>query len=405
ASASAGSGPFHTERVGDHDPLAALTDINVSFNGNNGGAQSYYYSGTYSEAIEGQYPHRVKYNFYDSGGWDGIRMAYIFLENVDEVPDMDPQTKQRLKAEARMIIAVHYTQLFRNYGGMIWVDHAYSPNEDFQLPRLTAEATLDSIVTVIDRAIPHLPFALDTPSTHAGRFTQAGAMGLKCKVLLFGASPLFNSEQPYMQGEAAQQRLVWYGGYDPELWQQTVDACGALIDKVEQTGAYWLADTGNPREDFRHSYLDRDSPGILISTRKMYKGDGGANGLPNSIINEGVGCTTDNYVKMFPMADGTPINAPGSGYDPAHPYENRDPRLYETVLVNGSPFQGRTAELYIGGREHETKLARKTRTGYRTFKYALDLVSAANKPVQYGYVRLAEVYLSYAEALNEVHGS
>lgn len=126
--------------------------------------------------------------------------------------------------------------------------------------------------------------------------------------------------------------------------------------------------------------------------------------MPNSIINEGVGCTTDNFVKMFPMADGTPIDQAGSGYDPAHPYQNRDPRLYETVLVNGVPYQDRTAELYIGGRERETKYFRKTRTGYREYKFALDLISAENHPLQWPYLRLSEIYLSYAEALNEVNG-
>jgi hypothetical protein len=101
---------------------------------------------------------------------------------------------------------------------MIWVNHAYGPNDNFNLKRLTAMATLDSIVTMIDSAAPHLPFTLNDPSTQAGRFTQAGAMGLKCRVLLFGASPLFNSDQPYMPGEASDQKLVWMGGYHKSLW-------------------------------------------------------------------------------------------------------------------------------------------------------------------------------------------
>lgn len=392
------AGPYDTDAM-HGDPLAVITDLGQSYKLNGGG--NIYYDNRYNSSTQDGFEARhTKYNFHNSGAWEGIRGAYTFINNVDKVPDMDEVTKRHRKAEARMIIALHYTQLFRHFGGMVWVDHAYDPNEDFQSPRLTARATLDSTVAMIDQAIPDLPFALDNPSTEAGRFTQAGAMGLKCRVLLFGASPLFNSSQPYMQGEAADENLVWYGGEDPSLWQDAADACGALIDKVEQAGGYHLADTGQPRKDFQHAYYDRDSPELLISTRKRYK----AGGMPGGMINSGAMCATDNYVEMFPMADGTPIDDPNSGYDPQNPYQNRDPRLYESVLTNGDAFQNRSAELWLGGRERKNKTTPAVRTGYRGRKFVLDIRDARNNPVQWPYLRLAEIYLSYAEALNQVNG-
>lgn len=378
------------------DALASITDINHVLTGGSA-APSRYYNGNLSATSIRRWG---IYNYYHSDVWSGIRGSYIFIENVDEVPDMSSETKARLKAEARMIIALHYTQLFRYYGGVPWMGHAFSPNEDLKRPRLTARATVDSTVALINKAIPDLPFALEQPSTEAGRFTQAGAMGLKARLLLFAASPLFNSDQPYMEGEASQKKMTWYGSYDPSLWQDAADAAKALIDKVEQTGAYHLADTGNPREDFKHAYFDRTSPEILISTREGYQDAV----FQEHYIGSGRVTTTHNYVQMFPMASGKPIDDPTSNYDPQNPYENRDPRLYETVLVNGDKYQGRTAELWIGGRERLTREANATGTGYRARKFLMDLVSTAGVPKQFPYLRLPEIYLSYAEALNEVNG-
>ncbi|GAE20830.1 hypothetical protein JCM10003_209 [Bacteroides pyogenes JCM 10003] len=49
----------------------------------------------------------------------GIRRAYVYLENVDRVPDMTAEEKAVGKAEAKVLIAYHYTQMLRYYGGML----------------------------------------------------------------------------------------------------------------------------------------------------------------------------------------------------------------------------------------------------------------------------------------------
>lgn len=392
------AGPYDTNEL-YRAPLASLTDMNQSMS-NSSGANTYYYTGSYSSTFADNQATYMKFNYYNSGAWKGIRQAYIFINNVDKVPNMDDATKKRLKAEARMIIAIQYTELFRNYGGVPWLTHAISPNEELDIKRATAKATLDSTLKMINKAIPDLPFSLDNPSTESGRLTQAGAMGLKVRLLLFAASPLFNSSQPYMQGKAADKKLVWFGGKDPQLWQRTADAAKKLIDKINQTGAYHLADTGNPKQDFKHAYFDRDSPEILISTRKRYK----AYFFPPNARDRGVFLPTDNYVKMFPMASGKRISDPTSSYDPQHPYDNRDPRLYETVLLTGEPYQGRTAEMWIGGRERKNKNGKIAGTGYQARKFLLDISTSRNSPVQFPYLRLPEIYYSYAEALNHING-
>ncbi|MEX0721523.1 MAG: RagB/SusD family nutrient uptake outer membrane protein [Balneolaceae bacterium] len=392
-------GAYDKSHLGN-DLLESATDMNRTF-GTGGGTFIYYNPPgvPYSS-------NNTKYNYNNSGAWSGMRQAYIFLRNVDRVPDMSESMKAQRKGEARMLIAVHYTEMFRHFGGLPWVDRPYGPNDDFELPRQTARQTLENIVDVIDDAIEELPFVLDNPETESGRFTKASAMGLKCRLLLFGASPLFNNSEPYMQGEASSMNLVWYGGEEHGLWQRAANACKELIDEAEATGDYHLLETGNPRQDFQDAYYQRDSPEILISTRVEYRSPSNTaiGHYYRHIIAQGGGATTDNYVQMFPMADGTPIDEPGSGYDSENPYDNRDPRLYETVLVNGDEYQGRSAELYIGGRERPTIDHVSTASGYRMRKFVLDGESALSTIVHYPYLRLPEIYLSYAEAINEANG-
>ena len=70
----------------------------------------------------------------------------------------------------------------------------------YELPRATVEETVNYMINLLDEAAatPQLPWDLGTDDTNwQGRFTKAAAMGLKCKILLFAASPLFNHNVPY----------------------------------------------------------------------------------------------------------------------------------------------------------------------------------------------------------------
>jgi len=274
---------------------------------------------------------------------------------------------------------------------------------------MTARATVDSIVALIDEAIPDLPWEVDDPSNWDGRFTVAGAMGLKARLLLFAASPLFNDDAPYLDGAASAQNMTWYGGYDATLWNDAMQASEDLLDMVETMGGYGLVNTGNPRQDFQDAYYKRGNAEILISTRVRYQSPGWWNQqyyFYQSAGNYGTACPTKEYIDMFGMADGTPIGETGSGWDASDPWANRDVRLYETALVNGDVYQGRTAELWIGGRERQNANFKGTASGFGLRKFLLERnnASAIGSVVHWPYLRLAEIYLSYAEAANEVNG-
>ncbi len=400
------------------DNLACITDIAHSHM-TWGGCARFYYTGQYSAVTENNNGWDgalgTKYNLYVSRGWSGIRKAHIFMENIDKVPDATEEYKKQLIAEAKMVIAVHYSEMFRHYGGMPWVNKAYTVEDDTELPRSTARQTLDSIVNLCDEALADLPWEISDPNWD-GRFTKAASLGLKARILLFGASPLFNDDVPFHEGQAADEKLVWYGAKDHSLWQDAADVAVELINQAESSGAYALYDRSagsgvdKYREDFRRAYYDRGNGEILISTRVIFKAPSslwtnpkmyfGLNSTP-----WGTGGPTNTYAEMFGMANGLAITDPNSGYNPSFPerYQNRDPRLYETMVVQGDMYKNAPADLTNAAIMGHANAAK---TGYAMRKFWLDRDKATSlgSIVQYPFLRLAEIYLTAAEALNEANG-
>ncbi len=357
-----------------------------------------------------------------------MRNCYAFLDHVYKVPDMTEEYRRQLKAEARVIIAYNMTELFRNYGGVPWIGKVYAPDDDFTNPRLTVEATVDSIVGLIDKAIPDLPWQLGEAeiSNWAGRFTQAGAMALKTRLLLFAASPLFNSAQPYLDEEAATNLYTWYGDYQQSRWQRASDAAKELIDKIESQGGYALEmpateDVWGYREAYKTAYFSRRSSEVLISVRDGYESQGRwGGGMYDSNLNYGGGTCTNEFMRMFPMADGTPITDPASGWDEsvdplgsegsgAARKFNRDPRLYETMQCLNDDWGGETVENWKnnqgGWAKHVKGPRRSNGSGSTVIRKFIPGFAGSFYPIKehhFPYIRLPEIYLSYAEAQNEI---
>lgn len=409
--------------------LEGLTDLNYD-NVGYSGVMKVYYSGNYNASVEDSpratyMATKIRFNDNESGMWKAIRHAWLFVENVDRVPDMDAVEKERLKAEAKMIVAVYYAHMLRHYGGLPIVDHAIDP-EDTNLPgRSTLQNTVDYIVGLLDDAIncPEFPWRVseEEMGNWDGRMCKAGAMALKARVLLFVASPLFNSDAPYCQGEASSQLMTWFGGYSKERWKLAIDACEAFFTALNANGYYKLVEAGENgtngvREAFTSGYFDRGTTETLISVRRNIYAQKNNSVLSNSVRWGGY-CPTLEYFNMFQMADGTdfdwenPVHA-------ANPFIGRDPRLYETFILDDDDFNGRKAGLceeYAGDKEnypkgqdwaagtmHELSLG----TGLACRKWGLDRNSAwSNRPIQWPFLRLPEIYLSYAEALNEYNGA
>jgi hypothetical protein len=113
------------------------------------------------------------------------------------------------------------------------------------------------------------------------------------------------------------------------------------------------------------------------------------------------------------MANGLPIDDPNSGYDPNDPWTGREPRFYADIVYDGVNFSNikaseKYAELYNGGR-HRNGINPPSVTGYYQKRYSgmgpTFTVSLAGGLQAYApYLRLADVYLMYAEAVNFATG-
>ena len=387
-----------------------------------------FYPGTYIPGNAG------KFNYCGENVWKAVRAAYIFLENVDKTPDMSDAEKKRLKAEAKCIIASRYFDMFRHYGGLPIAKQSYNGTEGaYELPRATVEETVNFMVGLLDEAAPDLPWVLDESdrSNWDGRFTRAAAMGLKCKILVFASSPLFNSATPYCttgDQKANEKHQTWYGGYKPELWTQCLKACKDFFDAVQQNGYYHLvqADGNTPgqyRAAFREAYSARGTTEMLISTRYKYQTyKGNWEDWNSKFVSEwnafGGYTPTEDYMEMFPWKDGRPFNFEQEEKDNNldNMFEDkdgnltRDPRLYETMIVNNmrhslndnGNMSGRCEELWVNGREcgngPQTESGQYA-TGFANNKFYMNKDDAKGRVNCWPYLRLSEMYLIYAEAL------
>lgn len=378
--------------------LESITDLADS--PKSGGIVDYF--GTTNSATGGSnLAYRLDDDNSGRGPCSGIRRAYLFIENVDRVPDMTQEEKDIRKAEAKLIIAYHNSNMLRYYGGMPWISNSYEPQDNFTTERLTVEEYVNKIVALIDEAAAVLPWSVDAADD--GRMTKAAAMALKVRVLLFASSPLFNDDQPYTAGEAAEKKYVWYGNKDQSRWQRALDAGLDFMQEKEKNGQYDLVQTGNPRADFQAGHFNRNNGEILMSSR--WHTTYNASLMEFKQISYGVAVSTLNLVDMFPMSDGTdfdwnnPEHAANPFFKDGKPV--RDPRLYETCIVNGDTYAGRKAECYVGGREYNKYVMIKY-TGFSIRKFYQDLTTNIGKFCEWPLLRLPEIYLSIAEALNEV---
>jgi hypothetical protein len=403
-----------------------------------------YYSGTATSGDTGNF---TLFDYRGAGVWEAVRWCYLLLENIDGVPDLSAAEKERMKAEAKAVMASRYFDMFRFYGGIPIVKASFSgADATYEAPRGTVEEMVDFIVGLLDEAAAVLPWQVSNPAVESGRWTKAGAMALKTSVLLFAASPLFNSDAPYAPGEAADARNVWWGGYKPELWQQTLTACEDFFRELAANGQYMLEPaTGTRPEDyrlaFRKAYFRLDSREVLHSTRVgttiprnssnytwWWVQDTKSLDDPAS-DNRDTGRGTDatqEYVEIFPWADGTPFDWDKAVTDgtldemfierSANPSATgvvltRDPRLYETVIVNGLPrfmdwstgnMSGDLYETFLNGTDARTspqqQFGKRFGTGYTLHKYWLGS-DGLDQDAHWSYIRLAEVILNYAEAL------
>lgn len=409
--------------------VEGLTDLNQDYLGYSG-VNNVYYVGNYNASVEDSprvkfMATKCRFNDNEVHYWLAIRNAWLTVANIDRVPDMEEAEKNRLKAEAKTLVALYYIHMLRHFGALPIIDHALAANEANLPARATLQETVDFIVRILDEAIacPDFPWSVGEEDMAAwdGRMCKAGAMGLKARLLLFVASPLFNADQPYYPGEASDKLMTWFGNYDKERWGKAVKACEEFFSALSSNGFYRLvqkedASPSEYRYAFRKAYFDRGTTETLVSVRRSNYRTANAQPYTNQAMRWGSFNPTKEYFDMFQTADGEDFD----WNNPEHaknPFINRDPRLNETFILDGDIYQGRTAAItqeypadkvnYPKGRDWNNGQTpiKSLKCGMACRKWGLDRAGEYNGHViQWPHLRIAELYLTYAEALNEYNG-
>lgn len=321
-----------------------------------------------------------------------IREVNYALANIADI-EMSQDRKDRLAAELKFIRAFRYHDLIRNYGRVVLMgDRVYELGEDFTdaaiFERESIEACINYVTQELDEAAEGLPLNNDA-GWQNGRATKGAALALKSRLLLYAASPLYTG-----------------GANDAAKWEKAADAAQDVID----LGIYNLYQGG-----YGELFVTSDNVSEVIFARyynlnARHTALEIANG-PNGYGGWGGNVPLQNLVDGYAMNDGAPFD----WNNPVHaaaPYENRDPRFYETILFNGASYRGRGVETFIpGGLDSKDGPDNwnTTKTGYYLRKFINEALPIQNPWEVAGtqnwiYFRYAEILLNYAEARNEAVG-
>lgn len=337
--------------------------------------------------------------------WDryfaGIAKCCTLLENSNhvnlDISRLDPAKRveyennlkdiRMWRAEAHFLRAYFNFELLKRYGPIPIIKSTLDINKDYSdTPRPTMKEVVEFIANDCDMAADSLELTPWRNMNDAfGRATKGAALALKSRLLLYAASPLYVDFGDIDEANKPS---------DATLWKAAADAAKAVIDLNQ----YELA----PAYDdlFKNDFQNKE---YIFVRRYPSNSDFEKSNFPVSYGGKGGTYPSQNLIDDYEMLDGTafdwsdPVKA-------AHPFENRDERLLATVLMNGVLFKGKRIATYPGGADAMPN-PNATKTGYYLRKFLNENVNIQTGGGSDGHVvplfRLAEIYLNYAEALNE----
>jgi len=353
--------------------------------------------------------------------WESIRIANMSLEKLETDILINATASQRnwLKGQALFYRGFLHYEFSRAFGSIPYIDKVYSAEEDQDLKRFwsyekdgrtysNTQAVMERAVEDFEAAAELLPSVWPSPNINWGRPTQQAALGFKAKALQYSASPLFNEEST---GNAV---------YDNELLMRSAAACQETIDVMrsivgrQPAGMPQNNEHGlTPWESFRQVFatFDGTQPGtdevlyskntaifgpdnVRHSTARNYSYQPiqGQNGAQGSQV----------YVDKFEMIDGERY-LPEYDSDDDKRWVNRDKRFKFTFYVHGDRVDDMTVNqagtALVAGQGLNTNVIRK---------FDVDGVTRNNAgQASYvtPYLRMADIYLTYAEAVFESTGS
>ncbi|MBY5956930.1 RagB/SusD family nutrient uptake outer membrane protein [Membranicola marinus] len=399
-------------------------------------------------------------NYWDGGSggenlWQGIRDCNIFIENIHDVNDMESFEKNRWAAEAKFLKAYYHFYLMRLYGPIPIVREnlpiSASP-EEVAVYREPVDDVVEYIVALIDEALEDLPITITNEVSELGRITKPIAMSIKAKILVTAASPMFNGNQNYQSLKDGRDIVLINQAYSADKWQRALLACEEAISVSHQAGHKLYR-----KENISLDISDSTKQVLLVSqivTDKWNEEIIWASARYNSLNVEkltippltqdhrlfsggGTWAPTMKMAEMFYSENGVPI-----GEDSEYDYEDRysltsvsdslryylqpgkqtavlhthrEPRFYGALAVDGGWFYGLgrlndkqqwPVNAKSGEQSGRQGIERFTPTSFYLKKlYNYRSTYSGESYINFRWsipiMRLADLYLLYAEALNE----
>ena len=363
-----------------------------------------------------------------------IRVANRCIENIDMVQNAKQIDKDDLIGQAYFVRAFAHFTLCRIFGGMPYLDKVLEADDEWDMTRLSAWETYTRCAEDLDRAYDYLLAAgkvrRDAGPGSEGHLTSSdmaypngvAAKALKARCLLYAASELNN-----LHGQSD--------------WEDAAEACGEAIRIAEEYGYDLVPGSEWSSNFWGAAYTNEHIWAWNYGSGSYYQTDvwSAVFAYPQANFSKSSGeCPTQNCVDLFETVWGDPLETEAERqeaiaqghYDEQDPYSNRDPRLDLTVVHDGSvvsmcptginihydPSTGTYPMTVINSQSRQFGIAwgsmDSKSTGYSNTGYYI------NKWWNGGYgsgtasrtehtdplIRMAELYLNYAEAVNEVSG-
>jgi hypothetical protein len=170
--------------------------------------------------------------------YKAMRDASIFLDHINDVPDMNAVEKADWAAQVKVLKAYYTFLLLRQYGPIVLIEDSpgsSAPSEEFYLPRRKIDDCFDFIIRLMDEAIPDLKLRAST--IDLGQIDRVAAAALKARVLLYRASPFYNGNSEYFFDFLDHDGQPFFPQeYKKEKWKDALDAINEAIKLAEDNG-------------------------------------------------------------------------------------------------------------------------------------------------------------------------
>jgi len=358
--------------------------------------------------------------------WYGIRKANIGLANLDKLTDATDEEKNLVKGQLYFFRGWFHYALMEYWGGLPYISTVLPSDQVIKLKRLSYQTLADSVALDFKRASELLPVDWDetlvgknTLGNNNLRINKIMALAYMGKNYLWAGSPLMNYSSTGNKS------------YNVEYCKKASEAFAEAIQITESTGRYQLANFANYTDLFYTYNSNNKVPGLkesifmenMAGVAGRWRWNQVNDYRPMCINPSGIKVyPTANYVDNYGMANGLPIvdpekKDPESGYDPEYPWKNRDPRFYNDIIFDAvqctkvvKPDSIQYASLYTGGWYRRDNATKNVFTGYMNKKFTSQYMNdwdgyKDNNALCLSLMRLADVYLLYAEATAVGYGS